>query len=117
MGGVIEARSVSRDSTGTIVLAGGRPGLFVWVNTDGTGTSWQKVDLRANHNACHPKDAIRKVTTDGHSDTTAYTRLAAVGDNQLLYIYDRLGNGWHGIPRDSTETNSVWVVRLTIEKK
>src|SRR5207248_7315732 len=43
---------------GTIVLSGGRPGLWCWINTDGTGKDWQRVDLVANHNHCHAKDAI-----------------------------------------------------------
>ncbi len=102
---------------GTIVLSGGRPGLFAWINTDGTGMDWQRVDLRANHNAAYPKDAIAKITTDGHSNTTAYTRIVATADNQLLCIYDRVPHGWHGIPEASAETNSVWVVRLVVEKK
>jgi hypothetical protein len=100
-----------------IALSGGRPGLFVWINRDGTGTNWQRLDLRASHNACHPRDTIATVTTDGKSNTTAYTRLVPVGDNQLLVIYDRIPNGWRPIPKDSAETNSVWVVRLLVEKR
>lgn len=102
---------------GAIVLSGGRPGLYAWINTDGTGADWQPVDLRANHNACHPKDTIAKVTTGGQSNTTAYTRIVATADNQLLCIYDRVPHGWNKIPDTSTETNSVWVVRLVLEKR
>jgi hypothetical protein len=102
---------------GTVVLSGGRPGVFLWVNRDGTGTNWQRVDLRAHHNAQHPRDAIRAVTTDGKSNTTGYTRLVATADRQLLAIYDRIPNGWRALPEGSAETNSVWVVRVTVEKK
>jgi hypothetical protein len=34
----------------------------------------------------------------------------------VLYIYDRIPKGWHAIPKDSLETNSVWVVRITLAK-
>ena len=30
-------------------------------------------------------------------------------------LYDRLGLGWNAIPDESPETNSVWVMRLTVE--
>ena len=37
-------------------------------------------------------------------------------DTHLLYIYDRIPNGWKAIAADSPETNSVWVVRVTLER-
>jgi hypothetical protein len=56
------------------------------------------------------------VNTGGSSNTTAYTRIVATGDHELLYIYDRIPHGWGEIPKDSAETNSVWVMRVTVEK-
>src|SRR5262249_5677966 len=88
---------------GAVVLSGGRPGLFVWFNADGTGKTWQRIDLQANHNACVPKEPI-----DKGNHTSSYTEVVAVDDRHLLCIYDRIPHGWERIPKDSAQTNSVW---------
>jgi hypothetical protein len=92
---------------GTLALSGGRPGLFLWLDREGTGQSWQEIDILAHHNACLPGEAIQH--------TSSYTEVIALDDHHLLYIYDRLANGWHWIPEDMDDTNSVWVVRVTVE--
>lgn len=46
---------------------------------------------------------------------TGYTEVAVLDDMHLLVIYDRVPNGWLAIPTDSKETNSAWVVRVTME--
>jgi hypothetical protein len=96
---------------GALVLSGGRPGLFVWVNLDGTGKDWQKVDVQAHHNAKVPKETI-----DKSDHTSSYTEVVALDDRHLLLIYDRIPHGWSAIPKESAETNSVWVLRLTLER-
>jgi hypothetical protein len=96
---------------GTVVLSGGRPGLYAWFNTDGTGKDWQRVDMMAHHNAFAPKDAMNE------DRTSAYTEVTTLDDTHLLYIYDRIPDGWSPIPKDSPETNSVWVVRMTIGRR
>jgi hypothetical protein len=96
---------------GALVLSGGRPGLFVWVNLDGTGKDWQKVDVQAHHNARVPKETI-----DKSDRTSSYTEVVALDDTHLLLIYDRIPHGWGAIPKESAETNSVWVVRLALER-
>ena len=63
---------------------------------------------QANHNASQPGDQI----TGGH--TTAYTHTAVLDQNNVLCIYDRIPAGWGTIAKTSTETNSVWIVRLTV---
>lgn len=95
---------------GAVALSGGRNGLFLWLNSDGKGERWQAVDIAAHHNQALPDDPIR---TDGHTGTTAYTEIVALDETHLLYVYDKLLNGWDpaGPPG-----NSVWVVRVTIEK-
>lgn len=102
---------------GTVILSGGRPGLFIWINSAGDGKDWQRIDMRAHHNACQPRDPISVVTTDGKSTTTAYTRIIPLDDDRLLYVYDRIPHGWHAIPKDSTDSNSVWGVRIALERK
>jgi hypothetical protein len=42
--------------------------------------------------------------------------VVALDDTRLLVIYDRIPHGWSAIPKDSTETNSVWVVRLALAR-
>ena len=110
-------------------LAGGRSGIFVWLNADGRGTDWQAVDIIAHHNACRPRrdrinpdskkgwvapEEMLRTGTTGFS--SCYTELAALDDRHLLLIYDRLGLGWHPIPDNSDETNSVWVVKITVTR-
>lgn len=114
---------------GAVVLAGGRPGISVWFNTDGSGESWQAVDIVAHHNACRPRDAIDPDTTRAWMPcdemcrqglggfTSSYTELSALDDRHLLLIYDRLGCGWNAIPDAVDETNSVWVVRIKVEPR
>jgi hypothetical protein len=98
---------------GTVIVAGGRPGIYLWFNTDGTGKDWQEIDTRELHNALHPVDAIKMDTWSG---TTAYTKLVTVDDTHLLYMYDRIVNGWDPVPESSSETNSIWIVRLTVKR-
>ncbi|MBM4036051.1 MAG: exo-alpha-sialidase [Planctomycetes bacterium] len=98
---------------GTIALSGGRPGLFLWLDLDGTGKDWQRVDLAPHHNQCHPQEPIAEPLG---ARTTAYTKVIALDDSHLLCIYDRIPNGWQAIPKEMNDTNSVWVVRATIAR-
>lgn len=112
---------------GTVALSGGRSGVFVWFNADGTGRDWQAVDVVAAHNqGCAPADRIdanfrncwgtveeiKKRGLTGFS--SCYTELMPLDERTLLLVYDRVGLGWHAIPDDSDETKSVWVMRLRI---
>jgi hypothetical protein len=99
--------------SGPLVLTGGRPGLWAWLNHDGTGQSWDRLDLLAHHNKCLPEDAIANPA----NGTSAYTELIALDDTHALVIYDRLSRGWNAIPQGSAETNSVWVVRMTVKPR
>ena len=95
---------------GTVALSGGRPGLFLWINADGTGRSWQEVDVRRHHNARDDEKIVR------HDHTSSYTEVVALDARHLLYIYDRIPRGWSAIPTGSNETNSVRVIRVTVKK-
>jgi len=109
--------SLAVRSDGSIVLSGGRPGLYLWFNADGTGLTWKRLDLREHHNACVPGEAIKADTTlETGEMTTGYTEVAVVDDSHLLVIYDRVPHGWKAIPRESVDTNSVWVIRLHWKK-
>ena len=109
--------SLATRTDGVIALGGGRPGLYLWLNADGTAQGWQRIDMQTHHNACHPGEAIAAYTDHNHlQQTSAYTEVVAVDDSHFLYLYDRLPNGWHPIPEEMDDANSVWLVRATVEK-
>lgn len=108
---------------GTVTLSGGRPGLYLWINTDGDGLTWEQVDLRENHNRTTPADYIHEsinITekTPLHHlrhQTTSYTQTVMLDDSHLLVAYDRGPNGGDKVEPISPETNSVWVVRVELQ--
>ena len=118
MAGVFSVQpSLATRTDGVIALGGGRPGLQLWLNADGTAQSWQGIDMLAHHNACHPDEAMATYTDHNHlQQTSAYTEVIAVDNTHFLYLYDRLANGWQPIPEEMDDTNSVWLVRVTVEK-
>ena len=113
---------------GLLALSSGRPGISVWFDAAGKGADWQTVNILEQHNAAHPQDLINpdsrkawggaeKLIREGlRGFTSSYTELMRLDDNHLLLIYDRLGLGWSAIPDESPETNSVWVMRLRVER-
>ena len=112
---------------GVVALSGGRSGLFAWLSAGGQGEDWQALDIVAHHNACQPRDPIDaryswmdrdEMLRQGlHGFSSCYTELVRLDDHHLLLIYDRLGLGWHQIPDELDETNSVWVIRIKVAKK
>jgi hypothetical protein len=96
---------------GLVALSGGRPGLFLWLDPDGSAMHWHKIDILANHNAHRPDEPIKTA-----GNTSSYTEIVALDRPHLLYIYDRIPFGWKAIPPDSPETNSVWVVRVGLDR-
>ena len=114
-------------ANGIIALSGGRPGISVWFSKDASCLSWQEIDIVTHHNACQPHDQINPDLTQAwkHRDemirqglsgfTSSYTELMRIDDHHMLLIYDRVGLGWNAISDDSSETNSVWVVRISVE--
>jgi hypothetical protein len=110
--------SLATRPDGVIALGGGRPGLHLWLNADGRGEQWQGIDMLAHHNVCHPHETIMGYTDHNHREqTSAYTEVIALDDRHFLYCYDRIANGWHPIPEEMEDTNSVWLVRVTVEKR
>ncbi len=96
---------------GAVALSGGRPGIYLWLNHDGTGLTWDKFDVVANHNEFVPEETIADA-----GKSSSYTEVVVLDEQHLLLIYDRIPHGWSAIPADSKETNSVWVVRVTIDQ-
>ena len=93
--------SLAKLPDGSLLLSGGRPGLYLWLNADGSGKDWERIDILAHHNS-HTLAEERIVTTD------CYTRIVALGEKDFLYIYDRTER--------NTPDYRVWVVRVHVEK-
>ena len=85
------------------------------VHPDGDAKHWDRIDLVANHNAFAAGDAIGRAGDNPVAITSSYTEVVALSKDTLLVIYDRLPMGWSQVPPDSKETDSVWVVRVTIK--
>ena len=100
--------SLAAMKDGTLVLTGGRPGIFAWIDRAGNGKTWQSVDLQKHHNQQQPADAITR--TD---QTTSYTEVIPLDEQSVIVIYDRIPNGWNAIAKDSNDTNSIWVMKLS----
>lgn len=107
--------SLAQSARGILALSGGRPGLKLWLNRRGDAQKWESIDLMAHHNKHVKTDPMKKAQAAFDSNTSAYTEVLWLDDQHFLVIYDRLANGWKPIPKDSKETNSVWVVRGKIE--
>lgn len=105
-------------SGGAVALSGGRPDIFLWLNAEGDGKHWEGINLRKHHNAtCQPGDQIPDDPFPlewTQRRTSSYTELLALNKREFLCIYDSVPNGWRPIPEGSVETNSVWVVRVTL---
>jgi len=115
---------------GTVVLSGGRPGVNLWFDADGTGTDWRIIDLVEHHNAFHPDEPLKRFRPNGNpiyytGTSTGYTEVVAVDDSHLLCVYDRTPLSSAG--EDPTpginkhlegvdETYSVWIVRATLTR-
>jgi len=97
-------------ANGTVLLSGGRPGLYLWLNIDGSGRDWKEVDLLSHHNAHRSDEPI-----DRPDHTTSYTEIVVLDETHVLFLYDRVPHGWTAIPAGNTDTNSIWVVCVTLE--
>ena len=109
-----------RLANGVLLLSGGRQGLFVWVCADGVGKKWERINLAEHHNrrvqdkALHYADAFCEAKGVDPPQSTCYTGMAAVGPNEALVCYDRLGNGWKGAPGPWGAFDVVFCVRITV---
>jgi len=102
--------SIAATSDGTLVLTGGRLGIYAWINRAGDGKDWLEVDLQSHHNQYQPADVIFR---PNQTNTTSYTEAVPLDDRSVLVVYDHIPNGWNAIPKDSPQVNSIWVVKLS----
>jgi hypothetical protein len=110
-----------RTANGTIVLSTGRPGIDLWLSTDGRGKSWQSIDIVEHHNRSVSDPNARISSFDGPPSpyltentrwqTTAYTGLVEVAPNRLLLIYDRCPER---APAGPNDLSRVYVLPIEI---
>ena len=103
---------------GTLLLSGGRPGLMLWVCTNGEGDHWHPINLAEHHNVTFPNPELHfaepcvGASGDDLRYTTSYTGMVATGPDEVLVSYDRLGNGWKGAPGPWGPHDTVFTVRV-----
>lgn len=107
---------IVRLANGILVLAGGRPGLFLWICTDGLGTDWQRWDLAKHHNQAVEDKACLFGLLDGviSEQTTSYLSLLELDNNRLLICYDRLANAWDAAPGPWGKENIIFSMVVSI---
>lgn len=119
---VLPAWSVSpelkRIENGMIVLSTGRPGIRLWLSTDPRATTWQDIDIVANHShwTTDPNMRIRSFQVHGHTEwqTSSYTGLVEVAPNHLLLVYDR---DPERAPAGPADLSRVFVLPIIVERK
>ena len=91
----------------------------MWAWGDGGGGRWERVNLGEHHNALASDPALHYSDTFCGAEescdplqSTSYTSMAAVGPNEALICYDRLGNGWAGAPGPWGEQDVVFCMRV-----
>jgi len=94
---------------GVLLLATGRPGLFLWLSADPRGQAWQSIDLMAHHNATVERWPMTA------EQTTAYTAMVEVSPNRAFLVYDRAPFGWGAVPAESGERSQIWMVEVSCE--
>ena len=84
--------------SGPLLLSGGRfcaegiGGLFMWVNHDGMGKTWEAVDLAAVHDRLVQDPSLRfgvSGNASGDWGTQAYTSLVGVGGGGAVVMYNK----------------------------
>jgi hypothetical protein len=105
---------------GMVVLSGGRPGVSLWFNLDGRGEEWQRAAIVPEEAAKATDISWKEIMVHNRGDvvrTTSYTEVLALDERNVLVIYDYIPCGWAPVPPDSTEANSIWVLRATVSRK
>ena len=112
---------LARLGNGALVLTCGRPGIFLWLCTDGKGEKWEALNLGAHHNKCteHQPHRFSEAFCKGKSDgdpaiSTTYTGIMPWKSDGLIVTYDRLANGWSGAPGPNGDFDRVFSVALKV---
>lgn len=112
--------SLQRLSGGGLMLATGRPGIWLWYSADGRGDAWEPIDALAHHNAAverdHPEWLIGPTEQFNRFHTSSNVRIREIAPDRLLLIYDRVPFDWRPVPKDSPERNRIFVLPVEVGK-
>jgi uncharacterized sulfatase len=110
--------SLQRLSGGGLILATGRPGIWLWYSADGRGDRWEPIDALAHHNAAvasdHPEWLIGPTEQFNRFHTSSNVRIREIAPDRLLLIYDRVPFDWRPVPKDSPERNRIFVLPVQV---
>ena len=105
--------SMLRLENGVIVISTGRPGIGLWLSTDGRGKDWQQIDIMDYHNSQVPDSTYRIGSWGtGKTQTSAYTEMVEVSPNRLLLVYDR---GAKPKPAHTSDLSRIFVLPVEVE--
>ena len=110
--------SLQKLADGGLILATGRPGIWLWYSADGRGETWEPIDAMAHHNAVvekdHPDWLITPTMQFNRFRTSSNVRIREIAPNKLLLIYDRIPMDWQPVPKDSPERNRIFVLPIEV---
>ena len=110
--------SLQKLSNGALILATGRPGIWLWYSADGRGETWEPIDAMAHHNAVveqdHPEWSITLTKAFNRFHTTSNVRIREIAPGKLFLIYDRIPMDWQPVPKDSRERNQIFVLPIEV---
>ena len=110
--------SLQKLANGGLILATGRPGIWLWYSADGRGETWEPIDAMAHHNAVvekdHPDWLIEPTTQFNRFKTSSNVRIREIAPNTLLLTYDRIPSDWSAVPKDSPERNRIFVLPIEV---
>ena len=113
--------------SGPILVAGGRPGLNLWVNEAGDGEQWQSFDIPTEHNKLMKDPALKYCTAFenanmslGWAASSAYTQTLALSPTAAIVCYERQGGGSGGyrkkMPKECPSPGSaIFCMRVRVE--
>eukprot|EP00039_Didymoeca_costata_P030433 m.29518 g.29518 ORF g.29518 m.29518 type:complete len:419 (+) comp8110_c0_seq1:134-1390(+) len=88
---------------GALIIAGGRPALNMWVSPDGFGQKWITIDIPTEHNKLVTNSSLKYCdeflnanSTLGWAQSSAYTQIVAVSNDEGLVCYERQGSASGG---------------------
>lgn len=109
--------SMLRIQNGAIVLASGRPGMRLWISTDGRGKAWQDVDIVEHHNKWAPNPNYQIQTRKDLPEsrqTSSYTGLVETSPNHMILVYDR---GAKPSPSSGEDRTRIFVMPIEVQRE
>ena len=118
----------SKGRLGPLVLTGGRPGLYLWVNPAGDGIAWDSINLAAAHNAALNSSSASLRFCDAFVNASletqdlrqgictlsmSYNSLVQVADCEAMVVYSRAGKTFAPpLEACGAKTSAIFALRL-----